>query len=489
MKRTPKKSGEAKSEAKNPPAGVPDIAQNPFPIVGIGASAGGLEAFTQLLSHLPEDTGMAFVLVQHLDPSHPSQLANLLSKATAMPVIEIKDGMNLKPNHVFVIPPNTNLDLAQGRFQLTPRGETRVAHSVNHFFSSLAKQHDNCAIGVVLSGTGSDGTTGLTEIKSAGGITFAQDEKSARFSGMPAHATLDSVDFILPPEKIALELARIGRDPNLALSPRTENESEEAVTAKNFRRILTLLRLHIGMDLSQYRDTTIKRRIQRRMVVRTRHSLPQYIELLEKDPEEINALFNDVLISVTSFFRDPEMFETLKTRIFPEILKAGPETIRVWVAGCSTGQEAYTIAIALLEFLEQKPNPPGIQIFATDVRETTIEKGRRGYYTESVETEISPERLRRFFTKEDGGYRISKAVRDLCVFARQNVAADPPFSRMDLVSCRNLLIYLTPALQRQVISTFHYALNPSGYLVLGNSETVGENSDLFGLLDRKQKIY
>ncbi len=489
MKHAPKRSVEAKPEVKNAPAGEARGAQNLFPIVGIGASAGGLEAFTQLLSRLPDNTGMAFVLVQHLHPGHPSQLANLLAKATTMPVIEIKDGMSPKPNHIFVIPPNTNLDLVEGKLRLTPRGDSPVAHSVNHFFSSLAKNHDNCAIGVVLSGTGSDGTTGLMEIKSAGGITFAQDEKSARFSGMPTHATLDSVDFILPPEKIALELARIGHDPNLALPPRRESESEESANLRYFRRILMLLRSHMGVDLSQYRDTTIKRRIQRRMVVRTRHSLPQYIELLEKDPEEISALFNDVLISVTSFFRDAEMFETLKERIFPEILKAGPETIRIWVAGCSTGQEAYSIAIALLEFLEQKTDPPGIQIFATDVRETTIEKGRRGYYTDGVETEVSPERLRRFFTKEDGGYRISKAVRDVCIFARQNVASDPPFSRMDLVSCRNLLIYLTPALQRQVVSTFHYALNPSGYLVLGNSETVGENSDLFGLLDRKQKIY
>ncbi|HEY1718313.1 MAG TPA: chemotaxis protein CheB [Verrucomicrobiae bacterium] len=464
-------------------------AQNPFPIVGIGASAGGLEAFTQLLTHLPGDTGMAFVLVQHLDPTHPSQLASLLAKATPMPVLEIKDGMNIKPNQVYVIPPNKNLNLADGKLILAPRGKTRIANSVDHFFCSLAREHENCAIGVILSGTGSDGTVGLTEIKGAGGITFAQDEKSAKFSGMPAHATLDSVDFILPPEKIAFELARIGHDPNLALTPKAESEIAEAARTKEFLRILTLLRTQSGVDFGQYRDTTIKRRIQRRMIVRTKQTLAEYIELLEKDGDEISALFNDVLINVTSFFRDAEMFETLKTRIFPEILKAKPQIIRIWVAACSTGQEAYSIAIALLEFLEQKPNAPGIQIFATDIREAVIEKGRRGYYAEGIETEVSPERLRRFFTKEDGGYRISKTIRDLCVFAKQNVTADPPFSRMDLVSCRNLLIYLTPPLQRHVISTFHYALSSNGYLVLGNSETVGANSDLFELLDRKQKIY
>ena len=462
--------------------------QNSFPIVGIGASAGGLEAFTHLLTHLPADTGMAFVLVQHLDPNHPSQLTHLLSKVTPLPVQEVKNGMTIKPNHIYVIPPNANMDLAQGKLKLTPRGKMRVANSVDHFFCSLAREHANCAIGVVLSGTGSDGTVGLTEIKGAGGITFAQDEKSAKFSGMPAHATLDSVDFILPPEKIALELARIGHDPNLALTSK-ESETTEVADTKSFQRIMVLLRSHMGVDFSQYRDTTLKRRIQRRMVVRTRHKLSDYIELLEKDRDEINALFNDLLINVTSFFRDPEMFETLKSRIFPEILKTGPQTIRVWVTACSTGQEAYSIAILLLEFLEQKPNAPAIQIFATDISETTVEKGRRGYYTEGIETEVSPERLRRFFTKEDGGYRISKTIRDLCVFARQNVTSDPPFSRMDLVCCRNLLIYLTPALQRHVISTFHYALNPGGHLVLGNSETVGANSDLFELLDRKHRIY
>jgi two-component system CheB/CheR fusion protein len=466
------------------------VACNPFPIVGIGASAGGLEAFTQLLNHLPENTGMAFVLVQHLDPDHPSQLTSLLSRATAMPVREVKNGMAIEPNHIYVIPPNANINLSAGKLKLTPRGKSLVPHPVDYFFSSLAKEQLSWAIGIILSGTGSDGAIGLKEIKGAGGITFAQDEKSARFSGMPLQAAGDSVDFILPPEKIALELARIGLDPYLALPQKTETEAAEAATEKDFRRILTLLRSHTAVDFSQYRDTTIKRRIQRRMLVRTRRTLAEYIELLERDRAEISALFDDVLINVTSFFRDPEMFETLKARIFPEILKNDPHTIRVWVAGCSSGQEAYSLAIALLEFLEHKPNAPGIQIFATDISETiSIEKGRRGLYPESIESEISPERLRRFFTKEDGSYRISKAIRDVCIFAKQNVTSDPPFSRMDLVSCRNLLIYLTPPLQRHVVSTFHYALNPNGFLVLGNSETVGANSDLFELLDRKQKIY
>ncbi len=481
---------EANPSAADGSTGEPMVARSPFPVVGIGASAGGLEAFTQLLSHLPENTGMAFVLVQHLDPDHPSQLTHLLSRATTMPVCEVKDGMAIEPGRVYVIPPNSNMNLSQGKLKLTPRDSSRVPHPVDYFFCSLAKEQQSGAIGVVLSGTGSDGTLGLKEIKGAGGIAFAQDEKSAKFPGMPLQAANDSVDFVLPPEKIAFELARIGHDPNLALGPKTESEAAEAAAVKDFQRVLALLRLHTGVDLTQYRDTTLKRRIQRRMVVRTCHALADYIKLLEKDGAEVSALFDDVLINVTGFFRDPEVFETLKGGIFPEILKTGPQMIRVWIPACSTGQEAYSLAIALLEFLEQKPNAPGIQIFATDIGESiSIEKGRRGLYPESVESEVSPERLRRFFTKEDGGYRISKTIRDLCVFAKQNVTCDPPFSRMDLVSCRNLLIYLTPALQRQVVSTFHYALNPSGYLLLGNSETVGANSDLFELLDRKHKIY
>ncbi|MGH7951072.1 MAG: chemotaxis protein CheB, partial [Limisphaerales bacterium] len=469
----------------------PAVAKNPFPIVGIGASAGGLEAFTQLLSQLPENTGMAFVLVQHLDPDHPSQLTNLLAKATTMPVREVTDGMAIEPDHVFVIPPNVNMGISQGKLKLTPRDEKRVPHlPVNFLFCSLAKEQQSSAIGVILSGTGSDGAVGLAEIKGAGGITFAQDEKSAKFSGMPLHAAGGYVDFILPPGKIAQELARIGRDPYLVLPAKTGSEEKSAEITKDFRRILAILRSHSGVDFSQYRDSTIKRRIQRRMVVHTRRSLADYIKLLERDGGEVKGLFEDVLINVTSFFRDPEMFEALKAEVFPEILKSAPQAIRIWVPACSTGQEAYSIAIALLEFLENKPIPPAIQIFATDVNETiSIEKARRGFYPESIEGEISSERLRRYFTKEDGGYRISKAIRDLCIFAKQNIISDPPFSRMDLISCRNLLIYFTPNLQRHVVSMFHYALNPTGYLVLGSSETVGANSDLFSTLDRKYKIY
>ncbi|MGH7941681.1 MAG: chemotaxis protein CheB, partial [Limisphaerales bacterium] len=477
MSRAPKKSPKKKCPQIIENAVEQSVAQNPFTIIGIGASAGGLEAFTRLLSNLPENTGMAFVLVQHLDPDHASHLTNLLTKATAMPVREVKNGMTIKPNHVFIIPPNFNMGIAKRKLILTPRDETRVPHlPVDFFFRSLAKEQQSWAIGVILSGTGSDGAAGLAEIKSAGGLTFAQDEKSAKFSGMPLHA--GNVDFVLPPERIAQELARIGHDPYLALPATTESEDQEAEAGRNFRRILAILRSHTNVDFSQYRDTTIKRRIQRRMVVNTRHTIAEYIKLLEKDQGEAKALFEDVLVNVTRFFRDPEMFEALKEKVFPEILKTAPPVIRVWVTACSTGQEAYSIAIALLEFLEHQVTPPAFQIFGTDVNEAvSIEQARRGLFPDTIEREISPERLRRHFTREEGGYCISKSIRDLCIFAKHNISSDPPFSRMDLISCRNLLIYFTPNLQRHVISTFHYALNPAGFLVLGGSETVGPNSD------------
>jgi two-component system CheB/CheR fusion protein len=485
----------APSPAKEPARELPEAPgeslqpQNPFPIVGIGASAGGLEAFTQLLSGLPKNPGMAFVLVQHLDPSHESQLTHLLANVTAMPVREVKDGMLIKPDHVFVIPPNVNLSLAKGKLKLTPRDETCVPHlPVDFLFRSLAKEQQSWAIGVILSGTGSDGALGLKEIKDAGGITFAQDEKSAKFSSMPLRA--GNVDFILPPGKIAQELIRIGHDPYMILPPKTENEEKQLENARHFRRILAIVRSHTNADLSQYRDATIKRRIQRRMVVNTRYTLADYIKLLEKDGAEVKALFDDMLINVTRFFRDAELFEMLKAEVFPEILKTSPRVIRVWVAACSTGQEAYSMAIALLEFLEHKSNPPAIQIFGTDINESVaIEKARRGVYPESIRDEVSPERLERYFTREEKGYRVNKMIRDLCIFAKQNINSDPPFSRMNLISCRNLLIYFTPELQRRVVSTFHYALNQNGFLVLGSSETVGANADMFEVLDRKYKIF
>jgi two-component system, chemotaxis family, CheB/CheR fusion protein len=467
-----------------------------FPIVGIGASAGGLEAFMQLLQALPEHTGMAFVLVQHLDPRHDSRLAELLSKAPRMPVLEAAQGLALQPDHVYVIAPDTTLTLAADDvFHIEPRGGGPGPHlPIDRFFGSLAASRASGAIGVVLSGTGTDGSMGLEEIKAAGGIAFAQDEASAKFAGMPLAALhTGSVDLVLPPARIAAELARVGQHPYLALAPDKEHADlpEEGKDDKGFRSVLKLLHEASGVDFGSYRDTTIKRRIMRRVMLHG-DSLDPYAQRLRGDRAELDALYQDILINVTKFFREPELFETLKQRVFPDILAArrGEAPIRVWVPGCSTGQEAYSLAMALLEFLDDKPVSPPIQIFATDLSEAvSLQKARNGLYPDSIEADVSPERLRRFFQHEDSHYRVSKALREIVVFARQNVAADPPFSRVDLVSCRNLLIYLSPALQKRVIPTFHYALNPGGFMVLGASETIGSHTDLFAVVDQPHRVY
>ena len=465
------------------------IPRNPFPIVGVGASAGGLDAVTELLAHLPEAPGMGFVVVQHLDPHYESHLAELLSRATRMPVVEATDGLAVRADHVYVIAPNTNLTVAQGLLHVTPRGGARPHLPVDLFMRSLAAEQQIRAIGVLLSGSGSDGTLGLCEIKAVGGITFAQDEQSARQFGMPGSAaSAGCVDFVLAPAEIAKRLEVIGRHPYLAPGATTE----ESLRADDYGKVVMAVRSATGVDFSQYRDTTLRRRIGRRMALHGKPAMADYVKILEGDRAEIEALYRDLLINVTSFFRDPAMFDELKRRVFPVILegKSHEDAIRVWVAGCSSGQEAYSLAMALVEFLDDRPVAPRIQIFATDLADpATLEKARAGVYPESVEGEVSADRLRRFFVREDHVYRIDKAIRDACVFARQNVATDPPFSHVDLVSCRNVLMYMGVGLQKQVIPIFHYALNPDGFLVLGPSETVGDGLDLFEPVDRTHKIY
>jgi two-component system CheB/CheR fusion protein len=467
---------------------------SPFPIVGIGASAGGLEAYQQLLTNVPADTGMVFVLVQHLDPHHESRLSEVLSRATPMPVIEAAHDIALQANTVYVIPPNSNLAIHDCRFNVTPRGEGRRPHlPIDYLFRSLAEEQKARAIGVVLSGTGADGTQGLCEIKAVGGITFAQDEKSARFNGMPASAAASGcADFISTAQEIGSRLARIGKHPYLVPDAAPAPKLKDVIDETHYQRILARVHAVVGVDFSLYRDTTIKRRIMRRMALHTQESIESYAERIEADDAEAEALYRDLLINVTSFFRDREVFDTLKQIVFPRIAREKPPTapIRVWVPGCSTGQEAYSIALALVEFFDDRPVRPAIQIFATDLADVhALEKARSGVYPQSIEAEVSPERLRRFFIKEDHTYRIGKAIRDMCVFARQNVAADPPFSHIDLISCRNVLIYLATPLHRRILPIFHYALNTPGFLLLGSAESVGENTDMFEMLDRNSKIY
>jgi two-component system, chemotaxis family, CheB/CheR fusion protein len=467
-----------------------------FPVVGIGASAGGLEAFTQLLSHLPIDTGMAFALVQHLDPSHKSLLSEILSRTTQMPVREVQDGMVVEPNHVYVIPSNTMMTSAQGVLRLTPRKKPRgVNMSIDGFFYSLAEDRGSKAIGIVLSGADGDGSKGLEAIKVAGGITFAQSEDSAQVNSMPNTAIATGhVDFILSPEAIAEKLADISRHPYvtssiLAVIPEEQPDAKDALST-----IFNLLRAATNIDFTHYKHTTIHRRIFRRMALYRLEQLDDYVRYLHEKPAEVQALSQEILINVTSFFRDADAFKALKQDVFPAIMRQrSPDLpIRIWVAGCSTGEEAYSIAMCLLEFLAhqpQKPHKPPIQIFATDVSEWVIEKARLGIYPQNQVINVSPERLQQFFTAVEGGYQINKAVRELCIFARQNLIGDPPFSRLDLITCRNVLIYLGSSLQKKILPMFHYGLMPTGFLLLGTSETVGEFSNLFTLVDQKYKIY
>ena len=429
-----------------------------FPVVGIGASAGGLEAFTQLLSHLPIDIGMAFVLVQHLDPTHKSLLSEILSRTTQMPVREVQDGMVVEPNHVYVIPSNTMMTSAQGVLRLTPRKNPRgVNMSIDGFFYSLAEDRGSKAIGIVLSGADGDGAKGLEAIKVAGGITLAQSEDSAQVSSMPNTAIATGhVDFILSPEAIAEKLADISRHPYVT-SPILTVIPEEQPDAKDaLSTIFNLLRAATNIDFTHYKHTTINRRIFRRMALYRLEQLDDYVRYLHEKPAEVQALSQEILINVTSFFRDADAFKALKQEVFPAMMRhRSPDLpIRIWVAGCSTGEEAYSIAICLIEFLAHQPRQPLIQIFATDVSEWVIEKARLGIYPQNQVINVSPERLQRFFTAVEGGYQINKAVRELCIFARQNLIGDPPFSRLDLISCRNVLIYLGSSLQKKYCPCF-----------------------------------
>src|SRR6266478_2217859 len=465
-----------------------------FPIVGVGASAGGLEAFTQLLQALGSGTEMAYVLVQHLDPSHESALTELLAKSTEMPVRQVTDATQVEPNHVYVIPPNVDMSISQGILRLTPRTETHGHHMpIDRFLRSLAEDQRSNAIGVILSGTASDGTLGLAAIKAEGGITFAQDEKSAKFDGMPQNAiAAGCVDFVLPPDAIAGELARIRAHPYLA--PSSSSRTAELVPDGDpqLKDILHLLRAANGVDFSDYKPATVKRRILRRMALHKAGELKDYVQFLRLHPAEVEALYGDMLIKVTSFFREPDAFEALKTEVFPTILKhrSPEEPVRVWVPGCSTGEETSSQAIALLEFLGNRRADIPIQLFGTDLGQGSIERARAGTYPESIAADVSPERLRRFFVKVEGGYRINKTIRDVCVFARQNLLQDAPFSRIDVISCRNVLIYLGAVLQKRIMPIFHYALKPRGFLMLGGAEgIIGTASDLFELMDRKHKIY
>jgi two-component system, chemotaxis family, CheB/CheR fusion protein len=466
-----------------------------FPIVGIGASAGGLAAFEAFFSGMPvdKDPGMAFVLVQHLAPDHKSILTELIRRYTRMQVFEVVDGIAVQPNCAYIIPPNRDMAFLNGTLQLlepsAPRGQRLP---IDFFFRSLAQDQGERAIGIVLSGTGSDGTLGMRAIKGEGGMIMAQNPSSTEFDGMPRSAIATGlVDYELPPAEMPAQL--IAYATHAFGHPRPSTTGDAPKTESALKKIFVLMRAQTGHDFSQYKPSTINRRIVRRMAVHQIDVIDSYVKYLQQTPPEVESLFRDLLIGVTSFFRDPEAFQVLEEQSIPKLFDDKPagSVVRVWSPGCSSGEEAYSIAILLQERMQALKQSYTVQLFATDIDSRAIATARAGLYPASIAADLSPERLARFFTAESDGsaYRIHKGIRDMLVFSEQNVIKDPPFSKLDLISCRNLLIYLGAELQKKLIPLFHYALKPGGMIFLGTSEGVGEFVELFAVLDRKSKLY
>ena len=470
------------------------------PIVALGASAGGLDAFTQFLIALPPDTGMAFILIQHLQPDHKSLLAQLLQRSTAMPVQEVSDGCFPLANHVYVAPANRSVSLQAGRLRLMPNPGDRGLHlPINAFFQSLAEERKGAAIAVVLSGNASDGTAGLAAIKAHGGICIAQSPPTAAFDGMARSAIASgAVDYILAPDEIAREVARMARHPYLVASAHGTTALQFNPTQDpRYRELITLLHNNTGVDFAQYRTSTIGRRIARRMALRQIRNLPDYLRYVQENPGEVQLLFDELLISATRFFRDPDVFACLAESVLPEMLAkrdagVNAAAFRMWSVGCASGEEAYTLAMIGLEAFERLRAVPNLQVFGTDLSEPAIRRARQGRYGHQIVSDVSSARLERFFDRSETGFRVNKTLRDACVFAQHHIAGEVPFSRLDLVCCRNLLIYMEPAMQHHVLPMLHFALNPRGVLVLGSAESAHEFSTLFepvASADQRLKIY
>ena len=468
-------------------------------VVAIGASAGGLQAVRDILAGLPADTGMAFVLITHLSPDHKSYMAEILSKATAMPVTPMEDGQQPLPNQLYVLTPNFDATIEGGRFRLQARPPGHVHHlPIDLFFRSLASDQKNHAIGVVLSGADADGALGLKTIKGEGGIALVQAPDTAQHSSMPRNSiAADHVDRVLPPAEIATELQSLALQftrpgvRQLEASPGFEKSGGGDAEAQLFAHLLQMLRTVSGLEFRLYKEQTLRRRVARRMVLLHIDTLAEYVRFLQGHSDELRTLQEESLISVTRFFRDPEFWEILKTAVLPVFCYGRPpeKPIRIWSAGCSTGEEAFSFAITVLEYLSANNLETPVQIFGTDASDRAIDFARVGLYPDSISADVSPERLRRFFVKRESGYQVSRRIRDTCIFARQNLSGDPPFSHIDLLSCRNVMIYFQQILQHRVIGTFHYALETNGYLLLGMSESLREFPELFDTFDRKYKIY
>lgn len=490
-----------RSEPSTPSTSIPEAAEtsapasdgNGFCIVGIGASAGGLEALEAFFQHTPPDLGVAFVIVQHLDRGHKSIMVDLLARRTSMKVAQVEDGTLVLPNHVYIIPPNNHLALLHGTLHLIPPDpQYPFRLPIDFFFRSLAEDKGDKSICIVLSGTGTDGALGLKAIKAAGGMTMAQEERTAKFDSMPHHAIATGcVDRILPVDQMPGELIKYLRHPYVSRPGHSKLQTPEPGTDGDMEKVFIALRAHTGHDFSQYKRSTTGRRIERRMAVHQITRLGEYFRYLQHNRAEIDALFQELLIGVTSFFRDHEAFEALAKDVIPRLFEHKPpeNPIRIWVAGCSTGEEAYSVAILAKETADRLSKPHKVQIFGTDIDQHSLDAARVGLYPESIAADVSPERLKQCFTKEGISCRVRQPYRDMVLFAKHDLLRDPPFSKLDLIVCRNLLIYLNSALQRRVLPLFHYTLNPGGFLMLGPSETVAESSDLFALVDKKWKIF
>lgn len=476
------KSGSGSRKKTKNPSQTPSLI-----VVGIGSSAGGLEALKTVLPNLPDNPGLTYIVAQHLDPKHRSMLVSLLSRDSKMEVLEARNGQELEPRKIFITPPNCEVTVSKGVLRLRkPTYSIGPKPSVDQLFVSIAEDRGENCIGIILSGTGSDGSHGIRAIRAAGGLTVAQEEKTAKYNGMP-HAAIETgcVDLILPPDKIGSEISRILQYPHGR--PHIP-QSDTVVTA--MERLFRVLRKRTGGDFSEYKLSTVRRRIERRMFANKIASLDDYVTHLEQSPREADMLFKDILISVTSFFREPEAFKAVGD-IMAKVIegKRDGENIRIWVPGCATGEEVYSLAILLSETLGDGINRFGIQIFGSDIDQEAVNMARKGVYPEASLEKVQPDIRGRYFTSHGSGFQVIKPIKDKIVFAKHDLVKDPPFSHIDLISCRNLLIYFNQSLQKRILSTFQYVLNAGGYLFLGKSETVGEMSDLFAIVDRKNKIF
>ena len=457
----------------------------------MGASAGGLEAFEHFFSNMPVDTGMAFVLVPHLSPEHKSMMVELLKRHTSMDVIQAENGMRVDPNCVYVIPPDKDMSIQNLRLQLLEPVERRgLRHPIDFFFRSLAEDQGEGAVSIVLSGTGSEGALGVRAIKEKGGLVLVQDPKTTRYDGMPNSAIATGiVDYILPPDKMPGQL--LGYLSHVDTHPLESAFITESGSADSLRNIIKLIQSGTQHDFSLYKPKTILHRVEKRMAILQVENMAVYADYLRKNPKEIELLFSELLIRVTNFFRDRDAFGILKEKAFPLIFKDRPpgRPVRIWVPACSTGEEAFSLAILVQEYMSTLENKYNVQIFATDIDKDAIDKARTGVYPDGISVDVSPERRNRFFIKKDSGWKINEEIRQMIVFALQDVIKDPPFTKLDMVSCRNVLIYFDAGLQQKVLPIFHYALKPGGILFLGSSETIGNHADMYSLVDRKWRIF